>query len=203
MKVVPSVVEDSLVKQTVFLALPATILVLGALGCGRNGGGGVSPQAMADALFAVMEADRSVYAETVVNRLQNEEKVIKASEHWKDDKALPLPAQMFRMGSERVAQREGAGFSYALLSLWPVNKQNGPKTEVERQGLQIVADSGARSFYGEETLGGQRYFTAVYPDKAVSQACVKCHNAHPDSPRNDFKLGDVMGGVVVRIPLGR
>ena len=43
----------------------------------------------------------------------------------------------------------------------------------------------------------QPYFTALYADRAVSQACVDCHNQHPESPRGDFKLGEVMGGVVV------
>ena len=52
----------------------------------------VSYKDMANALHAVMEADRTVYTRLIVNRLQNEEKVIKASEHFKDDKALPLPA---------------------------------------------------------------------------------------------------------------
>jgi hypothetical protein len=41
----------------------------------------------------------------------------------------------------------------------------------------------------------------VYPDIGVAPVCVACHNAHPDSPRDDFKLGDVMGGVVIRIPV--
>ena len=45
------------------------------------------------------------------------------------------------------------------------------------------------------------YFTAVYPDKAVAEACVSCHNHHKDTPKRDFKLDDVMGGVVVRIAL--
>jgi hypothetical protein len=162
--------------------------------------GGVTPQRMADALHAVMEADRTVYTRTVVNRLQNEEKVIKASEHWQDEKALPLPAQMFRMGSEMAAQKNH-DFSYSLLSQWPVNKQNAPKTEAERTGLKHVADNAGSNYYTEETLGGRRYFTAVYPDVAVAPACVTCHNAHKDSPRTDFKMGDVMGGVVVRIPL--
>src|SRR3970040_3024700 len=80
----------------------------------------VSYKDMADALHAVMESDRTVYTRLIVNRLQNEEKVIKASEHWKDDKALVLPAQMFRYGSEMVAEKK-ANFSYSLLSLWPVN----------------------------------------------------------------------------------
>ena len=99
---------------------------------------GISPQKMADALHAVMESDRTVYTRRVVNRLVKEEKVIKASEHWQDDRALPLPAQMFRMGAEMVAEKD-AGFTYSLLSMWPVNKQNKPKTELEKQGLKFVA----------------------------------------------------------------
>jgi hypothetical protein len=161
---------------------------------------GVSYQQMADALHAVMEADRTVYTRMVVNRLQNEEKVINASEHWQDEKALPLPAQMFRFGAEMVAERD-AGFRYSLLSLWAVNKQNMPKTPVETEGLEAVVASPGTPFYKEETLGGMKYFTAVYPDKAVSPACVSCHNGHKDSPRTDFKLNDVMGGVVLRIPM--
>ncbi len=27
----------------------------------------------------------------------------------------------------------------------------------------------------------------------VAQGCVNCHNAHPDTPKNDWKLGDVRG----------
>ena len=33
------------------------------------------------------------------------------------------------------------------------------------------------------------------------QACIGCHNAHPRSPKKDFKLDDVMGGLVIEIPL--
>jgi hypothetical protein len=164
-------------------------------------GPSVTPRQMADALHAVMEADRTVYTRNVVNRLQNDEKIIKASEHWQDDKALPLPAQMFRMGSE-LAAKKNADFSYALLSMWPVNTQNAPKTEAEKAGLQAVVDKPGENYYTNETLGDRTYFTAVYPDVAVAQACIVCHNGHKDSPRSDFKMGDVMGGVVVRIPIG-
>ena len=41
----------------------------------------------------------------------------------------------------------------------------------------------------------------VYADKAITQACVTCHNNHKDSPRKNFKLSDVMGGIVIRIPV--
>lgn len=162
---------------------------------------GVSPKEMADALYAVMESDRTVYARHVVHRLQDQEGVLLASEHWKDDKALPLPAQMFRMGAELVAEKTDR-FSYALLSKWPVNKKNAPRTEVEIAGLDEVAKDPTKPFYGRESLGGVEYFTAVYADVAVSPACVTCHNGHKDSPRNDFELGKTMGGVVIRIRLG-
>lgn len=160
----------------------------------------VSYKDMADALHAVMESDRTVYTRLIVNRLQNEEKVIKASEHWKDDKALVLPAQMFRFGAEMVAEKK-MGFSYSLQSMWPINKQNAPKTALEKQGLDAVAKDNTKPFYGEETLGKTKYFTAFYADKAIAPACITCHNGHKDSPRKDFKIGQTMGGVVLRIPM--
>jgi hypothetical protein len=162
---------------------------------------GFTPKQMADGLFTVMSSDRAVYTKQVVNRLQNEDKILKASEHWKDEKTLPLPAQMFRMGAETVAGKK-PGFTYALLSLWPINKQNEPKTDAEKTGLKFVADSkGATNYYTEEVLRGKKYYTAVYADVAVSPACVKCHNNHDDSPKTDFELNDVMGGVVIRLPI--
>lgn len=182
-----------------------TVSALGMLLAACGGGGeskssGISPQTMTDALHAVMESDRTVYTRYIVNRLAVKEKVIKASEHWEDEKALVLPAQMFRYGSEMVAEKN-SDFSYSLLSLWPVNKQNSPKTEVEKVGLKYIADNPGKNYYGEEELGGTKYFTAVYADTAVAKACISCHNQHKDSPRTDFKMGDVMGGVVIRVPL--
>lgn len=165
----------------------------------------VSVKTMADALHLVMDSDRTVYTRTIVNRLVKKEKVIKASEHFKDDKALALPAQMFRFGAEMVAKRSeklpDVNFSYSLQSLWPINKQNAPKTKAEKEGLKFIAENKGKNFYTTETLGGTKYFTAIYADTAVAPVCAGCHNAHPDTPKKDFKIGDVMGGVVIRIPI--
>jgi len=165
----------------------------------------ITPRAMADALHLVMDSDRAVYTKKIVNRLVKKDKVIKASEHFEDDQALALPAQMFRFGAEMVAQRAedmpDVNFSYSLQSLWPVNKQNAPKTGAEKAGLKFVAENKGQNYYTTEILGGQKYFTAVYADTAVAPVCVSCHNDHKDSPKRDFKLGDVMGGVVIRIPV--
>lgn len=185
--------------------LVITAGLVGIAGCGGSStgtgdGGGIDPQTMADALHAIMEADRTVYAERVVDRLQDEEQVIQATEHWQDDQTLPLPAQMFRMGAELAAEMTDV-FTYALLSAWPINSSNAPRTPMETEGLEAVAADPSTPFYGTETLGDRDYFTAVYADVAVAQACVTCHNNHLDSPRTDFELNDVMGGIVIRIPL--
>lgn len=177
----------------------ATIAVTGATVTNASGGG-MAYQDVADMLHLVMASDRTIYTKKVVARLAAKEKVIKASEHFEDEKALPLPAQMFRFGAEMVADKTDK-FSYSLLSEWPVNKQNAPRTGVEKEGLKFIAANKGKNFYGEEELGGKKYFTAVYADVAVAGPCVTCHNAHKDSPRKDFKLGDVMGGVVIRIPM--
>lgn len=171
------------------------------LGCGNKPAseGGISPRAVADALHAVLEADRTTYAKHVVGRLQDEHNVIKATEHWKDEKTLPLPAQMFRMGAE-ATDKKGARFSYSLLSLWPINKKNAAKTDVERRGLDAVAKNPKQPFYADESFGEVKFVTAVYADVVVAEACANCHNQHKDSPRKDFKLGDVLGGVVIRVP---
>ena len=120
-------------------AVVAAGLLLGA--CGETKTTGIEPKDMADALHKVMESDRTVYTRLIVNRLAVKEKVIKASEHFDDDKALVLPAQMFRFGSELVQKRAkdlpDVNFSYSLQSLWPINKQNAPKNKAEKEGLKV------------------------------------------------------------------
>ena len=61
-------------------------IALTACGGEEKSAGGIEPKKMADALHAVMEADRTVYTKYIIKRLANDGKVIKASEHWKDEK---------------------------------------------------------------------------------------------------------------------
>ena len=154
---------------------------------------------VADYLYALIEADREVYTKHVVERMQIKGVVV-ASENWEEKNTLPLPAQ-FLMESGRVVARKGLGLQYRLISLWPINKRNGASSEFERIGLGTILTHPTKPYTAFVKEGGARYFQAVYPDLAVAQACLGCHNSHPDSPKREFKLNDVMGGIVISIPL--
>ena len=160
----------------------------------------ISTRKMADSLHAVIAADRAAYVRLVVERSAAKPGGASANTASPEGNGLPGHAQLLREAAVSI-QKGGAEFSYALRSLWPINASHGPQTEVEQTGLEFVASHPGTNYYTEETLGGRSYFTAVYADTAASASCVDCHNRHAGSPRKDFKTGDVMGGIVVRVPL--
>jgi hypothetical protein len=184
-------------------ALLAACLTLGG-GLGTMGHtadvAGIPPNAVADYLHAVIEANRTFYTIHVVERLQKQGSA-SASETWRRDKTtLPLPAQFLREAND-LATMTGTKVRYRLMSLWPINPQNAPASELERSNLEAVKQHPERAATGTITVGNQRYFQAVYADRAVTEACIGCHNAHPQSPKRDFKIADVMGALVIEIPL--
>jgi hypothetical protein len=159
-----------------------------------------SPDVVADYIHAVIAADRALYTTHVVDRLQ-EERVVIAAEAWKERKALPLPAQMLLMSGQTV-ELSGSGLRYRLASLWPIYEENGPRGNVfEETGLKVVAEDPDEVYSGIITRGDKRIFKAIYADRAVSKACVNCHNGHILSSKHDFKLGDVMGAIIISFPL--
>ena len=152
---------------------------------------------VADMLYSLALANRTVYTRDIVQRLgPAHEGVVIASERYLDAKGLPLPAQMFSLAAEEI---DNDGYWLSLRSLDPINFANGPLTPVEEEGLQYVRTNPDRAFYAEDDSGGQASIVGIYADVASVDACVTCHNNHPQSPRRDFELGDVMGGVVVRV----
>ena len=154
---------------------------------------------VADYVHAVIEANREVYTKHVVERLQAKGVVV-ASENWEYQNTMPLPAQLL-MESDRVLQRNGAGIQYRLISQWPINKRNVASGVFQKNGLDAILALPAKPYTGYVNVGPARYFQAVYPDLAVTEGCIGCHNAHPESPKRDFKLNDVMGAMVISIPL--
>lgn len=161
---------------------------------------GIPPSIVADYLHTVIEADRTFYTLHVVERLQIKG-VLVASQNWRAANTLPLPAQ-FLIESGELAAKTGSKMTYRLIGLWPINKENGPATEFERRGLEDVLTHPEQPYTHSVARDREQYFEALYADRAVTQACIGCHNAHPESPKRDFRMNDVMGGIVITIPLG-
>ena len=162
---------------------------------------GIPARQAADLVHAVIEAGRTTYSKNIVDRL-GQSLAIQATENWQEDKAFPLPAQ-FLMMSSKISNQRGIGMRYRLMSLWPINPKNAPRSPTEKRGLKQVAENPDQPFTWVVRKKGVWYYEAIYPDKAVTESCVSCHNKHPNSPKTDFKSGDTIGGIVIDLPLGR
>lgn len=171
---------------------------------------GISPDMVADYIHTVLAADRTAYTKHVVNRAQKLEGkdkadgvlTIEATEAWQQTNGIPLPAQMFRLGAE-IASEDGT-FTYNLISPWYINDNHAPKSDFEKLAMDEVIATG-EPYKDYQQVGDQQYFSALYPDVAVAEACVTCHNTHPIHleryPDKIFEMDEVMGGVIINIPL--
>ncbi len=188
-------------SKTWMIVITVGLLCLGIgwrVGSQRTVTDGISARTVGDYLHAVIESDRTFYAQHVVERMEAM-LIVTASENWKEEKTLPLPVQFLREASRGLHVRD-APFRYRLISLWPLNPRNKASSEGEQRALKQIVEYGD-VVEDEVILKGKRYFQAIYPDRAVSRACVSCHNTHPKGPKRDFKLNDVMGGLVIQVPL--
>ena len=152
-----------------------------------------------ETLFRLLDAEnasiRAIYtAEIVTPGLK---KGLEYREDWKtkDVHAGPLPALFLRETANRLQQRIPE-LSLFLGSTYPIEASNlfkgtqlayFEKIEQEQQPQFFIDDSTGR-------------YTAMFPDVASAPACVSCHNEHPDSPRKDWTLDDVMGATTWSFP---
>ena len=155
--------------------------------------------AVADYIHSVIQADRTFYTTDIVERMQMRG-IVFAAENWRESSRLPLPAQ-FLLEAGRLVAAERSGLRYRLISSWAINNKNRPATDFERAGMTEILVNPDQPYTAVTTESGTPVFQALYADRAVSQSCVGCHNAHPNSPKKDFKPRDVMGGVLLTIPL--
>ena len=186
-----------LLSLTVILLLHTTLIRSNPL----EDSAGISARRAADFVHSVIEAGRTTFSQAIVDHLAKSHS-LETTENWKRKNTLPLPAQ-FLMMSSRMSNQRGIGLRYRLVSLWPINPKNAPSSQTEKSGLNQVAEKPDQPFTWIVQKNGIWYYEAIYPDKAVAESCVSCHNHHPKSRKTDFKIGDVMGGIVIDLPLGR
>ena len=140
-------------------------------------------------ILAIAKAFRTVYAKQVVAQAARSN--VNPDEDWtKDEHTIMLPAQFLK-----AAGRELEDFELSLIGLTPIYKENLPKTKAEEDALKKLMANPAT---GMLTFEDGNQFKGLAVDLAIANSCVACHNAHPTSPKKDFKKGDVMGAIVVR-----
>jgi hypothetical protein len=146
-------------------------------------------ETMAKNILATVKAFRTVYVKQVVE--QAKKAGVKPSEKWTgDDHAIMLPAQFVK-----AAGAELKDFELGLVGLTPIYKSNLPKSKAEEDALKkMMANKDLKVL----TFADGNQFKGMAADYAIVKSCADCHNAHPDSPKKDFKEGDLMGAIVVR-----
>jgi len=138
---------------------------------------------------------RTLYTKGIVG--QGKKQQMNFDEHWKLDsvEAGPLPALFLRSTALEI-EKSPVPLGLFLGSDFPIT----PSNQLEGKQLEIFKsvknDLEPRFFYDADS---ERH-TALFPDLAVAAACVNCHNSHPESPKTDWKLGDVMGAATWTYP---
>lgn len=153
------------------------------------GGGKPIPAGLALALLdAENAAIRAMYTSEIVGKGGKQGLAFK--EDWKKDgvAAGPLPALLLRETSNRL-QMQVPELSLFLGSDFPLVKEN-LFTGQQAVHYQEVKKTLKPKFYFDVAQGRT---TAMFPDRASSQACVSCHNEHPGSPKKDWVLNEPMG----------
>jgi len=147
-----------------------------------------------------MEAFRQAYTESVVERVRpNGIKV--AHDYYTTTGAIPLPATLTMEVGERV-QKNRPGAHVRLYSDYPFpwRKDGGPRDDFEQEALRALRQNPDQPFHRFEEFEGRpslRYAVA----ERMRMGCVSCHNSHPDSPKRDWRVGDVRGVLEIVRPL--
>jgi signal transduction histidine kinase len=149
---------------------------------------------------ATLRAFRTLYTSEVVERVRLFG--IEATHAYAETLgAIPLPVTLTIELGEAL-QRDENGLQVRLYSDYPFpwRRPGGPEDAFERDALAFLRREPEGEFVRFEDYRGRpsvRYATA----DLMRPYCVKCHNTHPDSPRRDWRVGDVRGVLEVIRPL--
>jgi hypothetical protein len=140
---------------------------------------------------------RSYYADNVIARLQAADGKAVFSENYRDiHGGIPIPATLsIELGALFDRSHDDGRISYEFISDYPFAKRAArPLDAFESKALRVLRDNPNQKTYAQLTgigLGRSSYRLAT--PVIMRQACVTCHNTHPDSPRKDWKVGDIRG----------
>jgi serine/threonine protein kinase len=121
-----------------------------------------------------------------------------------DTVPLSIPATFLHDVGDHLAQTSRTGVRVRQYSDFPFpwRTDSGPRDEFERTALARLRASNGHETVHEFTQIDGRNVVRYAQARVMQRTCVECHNTHPDSPRKDWRVGDVRGVLVIIRPLG-
>jgi hypothetical protein len=153
-------------------------------------------------VFALAESEndavRALWTREIVGAGQKAG--LRFNENWREsgEEAGPLPALFLRETAKNL-EKDPVRLSLFLGSDSPINPANRFEGQ-QQEAFAEIRRTGAPQYFLMPDTG---LYTAMFPDEAVAEACVTCHNEHEESPRSDWKLHDVMGATTWTYPDAR
>ena len=151
------------------------------------------------AVFTILEAENDAVRELWTKEIvgQGKERGLAFHKDWREPQidAGPLPALFLRETAESL-RRNPLPLYLFLGSDFPVNDAN-KFTGVQQARFAQIKQTGNPQFFLDEDVNLR---TAMFSDIAVAETCVVCHNTEPESPKTDWKVGDIMGATTWSYP---
>ncbi|HIK30281.1 MAG TPA: DUF3365 domain-containing protein [Oscillatoriales cyanobacterium M4454_W2019_049] len=195
-----------LYRRTIFvLALLLCVGVAGALwNTSRLSSDLIEAHALQNAtLYAqAMRDARTLYSDSVIDRIDDVKSIHVTHNYALANNSIPLPATFLIELGERI-RRDNPEMSVRLYSDYPFpwrQTEGGAKDDFERDALVALKQNPDRPFFRLESFKKQPAFRYAEAD-LLKPSCVECHNTHPDSPKRDWKVGDVRGVLEITQPL--
>ena len=148
--------------------------------------------------FAVTEF-RDFYSNEVVPRAQSAG-VVATHDYVQKHGAVPLPITLTMELGQHLSERE-SGASFGIFSAYPfMRRQDRVLDDFEQSALAALAADPLKPYVRFTEVNGKRVVRHAAAIR-LGENCVACHNSHPDSPKLDWKIGDMRGAQQVIVPV--
>jgi methyl-accepting chemotaxis protein len=136
---------------------------------------------------------RAYYAKNVISKVKQDSELKISFDHKDQAGTIPLPATMIHDLSKQLSD-SGSGIKLKLYSKYPFPNRAGRQIDdFGNKALAAMEVNPDEVFVLEDSADGHQRVRVAIADKMVGQSCVDCHNSRPDTPKADWKLGDVRG----------
>jgi len=184
--------------ETVLWLLLASLLMLPVVMVSSISGATVAQMKLQAEEIASLATDiRAYYADNVIARLQAADGKAVYSENYRDvHGGIPIPATLsIELGALFDNAHRDGRIAYEFISDYPFAKRVArPLDTFEETAIRAFRSDPQRTTVTQLQGNGlgRSSFRLATP-VIMRKACVTCHNAHPDSPKRDWKVGDIRG----------